>query len=538
VGQYVSDTEITFTGTPWYEIKLLHSDGYTVETIESGSTFLLPCDYTMSSFTDATGAPGIIKCLAPANLMLATPYTTICAGQTVTLAASATGAASYSLDGSTWQAEDAFEVAPSSTTHYTLYAQTEDGCVTSVADAAVVTVNPLPAILLSSGDASQTVNQGTGITTIVYTATDATGISSSSSFPDGVSGIYSSGSYTISGTPTVNGIFNYTVTTANGNGCTNVTASGTITVTQPQGSCTYTEPAVVGTFASFDLNSSASTYVSLIDERDDKVYPVVKIGDRWIMARNLNYQGTTNGNPSTTFTLTWQANANTPYTSYSNGAVFVSYFWCPGAGLTSTRASCDVWGALYSWEAAMMLDGKWTSSAHSSSTWSDIGCVNNNCGRSDNETVAGGRGICPPNWHVPTDAEWGDIFNEMETGTKNHDISWNFGGTNAGAHAKSKCMADNGSSATQITDTQANWPYINDDSVLGTDDYNFRALPAGYRYYTGSSFDNRGYYAIFWSSTVYNSSAAMNRDITYNLAGVARNPDSRAYGFTIRCIRD
>jgi hypothetical protein len=63
VGQYVSASEIVFSGTPWYEITLVHEDGVTFETIASGSTFLLPCSYTVSSFTDATGAPGIIKCM-------------------------------------------------------------------------------------------------------------------------------------------------------------------------------------------------------------------------------------------------------------------------------------------------------------------------------------------------------------------------------------------------------------------------------------------------------------------------------------------
>ena len=46
--------------------------------------------------------------------------------------------------------------------------------------------------------------------------------------PTGVSGVYSGGVFTISGTPTVSGTFNYTVTTIGT--CTQVTASGTITV--------------------------------------------------------------------------------------------------------------------------------------------------------------------------------------------------------------------------------------------------------------------------------------------------------------------
>ena len=62
VGEYISDTEISFTGTPMYEISLAHPDAGSA-TVKSGDTFLLPCDYTLTSFTDATGVPGIIKCI-------------------------------------------------------------------------------------------------------------------------------------------------------------------------------------------------------------------------------------------------------------------------------------------------------------------------------------------------------------------------------------------------------------------------------------------------------------------------------------------
>jgi hypothetical protein len=65
VGEYVSDTEISFTGTPMYDIILKHGDGSTL-TVQTGSTFLVPCDYTLASFTDATtGAPGIMKSVTP-----------------------------------------------------------------------------------------------------------------------------------------------------------------------------------------------------------------------------------------------------------------------------------------------------------------------------------------------------------------------------------------------------------------------------------------------------------------------------------------
>jgi uncharacterized protein (TIGR02145 family) len=62
VGEYVSDIEISFTGTPVYDVVLKHSSGSTI-TVQSGATFLLPCDYALTSFTDAKGAPGIMKCI-------------------------------------------------------------------------------------------------------------------------------------------------------------------------------------------------------------------------------------------------------------------------------------------------------------------------------------------------------------------------------------------------------------------------------------------------------------------------------------------
>jgi hypothetical protein len=85
VGEYVSSTEIIFSGTPMYEIWLTSADG--LEMIESGSTFLLPCSYTVSSFTDATGAPGIISCIPSTDIYnLTVSATTYCAGGAVTFA--------------------------------------------------------------------------------------------------------------------------------------------------------------------------------------------------------------------------------------------------------------------------------------------------------------------------------------------------------------------------------------------------------------------------------------------------------------------
>jgi hypothetical protein len=86
VGKYTSATEISFTGTPGYD--LVFVGGATTYT-ESG-TFTVPPGYTVQSFTDKTGAPGIFTCIPSATYNLTVSATTYCAGSSVTFALSNT----------------------------------------------------------------------------------------------------------------------------------------------------------------------------------------------------------------------------------------------------------------------------------------------------------------------------------------------------------------------------------------------------------------------------------------------------------------
>ncbi len=93
-----------------------------------------------------------------------------------------------------------------------------------------LTITPTHTITLSSGNASPTLCASTPLTNIVFAVGGATGASiTSGSFPTGVTGSYSGGNYTITGTPTQAGTFPYTITTSGGS-CTPQTQSGTITV--------------------------------------------------------------------------------------------------------------------------------------------------------------------------------------------------------------------------------------------------------------------------------------------------------------------
>jgi uncharacterized protein (TIGR02145 family) len=306
-----------------------------------------------------------------------------------------------------------------------------------------------------------------------------------------------------------------------------------------QGGCAYTMPALAGTFAGFDPGSvGAATYVSLKDERDNKAYPVVKISSgtysRWIMARNLNYQKG----------LTWQENSNSPSTVSGSNRDLIGHFWCPGgdSGNTSTistRESCDVWGALYSWETAMMVDGKWSDDNRNTSDWTQPATsATAGSGHTNNGGLgANNHGICPPNWHVPTDGEWGELLNAMESTSESltHNTGTGYSGLDAGTRGKSRCMCASGSCAT---DENVRWSYHSSAIVRGTDFYGFRVLPAGYRTDNGSYFYGRGSRAYLWSSSAYNSARAWRRSFYYNEARVHRDSRNRSFGYPVRCIRD
>jgi hypothetical protein len=106
----------------------------------------------------------------------------------------------------------------------------QDVFVTKLCHPTIITLTSAP-----STD-NQTVCVNTAITPITYSTTGATG-ATFSDLPAGVTGIFSDGNITISGTPTVAGNFSYTVTFTGG--CGNVTATGTIIV-QPNNTITLT----------------------------------------------------------------------------------------------------------------------------------------------------------------------------------------------------------------------------------------------------------------------------------------------------------
>jgi len=108
---------------------------------------------------------------------------------------------------------------------------TTGGCSPTVILGGSITINPLSAMVLTSAatTTNQTICLNDSVTPITYTVGGSATGANVIGLPAGVSGNLVSGIFTISGTPTVSGTFNYTVTTAGG--CfPNIVLGGTIII--------------------------------------------------------------------------------------------------------------------------------------------------------------------------------------------------------------------------------------------------------------------------------------------------------------------
>jgi uncharacterized protein (TIGR02145 family) len=346
-------------------------------------------------------------------------------------------------------------------------------------------------------------------------------------------------SYTATGLST--GSTTYSVTVRNSTGCTSAADTGTITIEvslPSSNACAFAQPPSAGSFASFPNSYTASTYVTLTDERDSKQYAVVKIGTRWIMAQNLNYQ----------LDLHHQTGAGLPHTNVlgDNGLPCRSSFWCPGedgATYSSALYTCDTWGALYVWETAMSLDG--------TGTWQELGtdCSTDNipANHPSCRTNAGisGRGICPPNWHVPTRYEWAVLMDAMEQGCGSgistmhqNYIPRTANGVNVNRRAKANCTCSSSAGNCAMDYNNTSWQY---HANSGTDNFHFRMLPTGFRSCYDGLFYNRGLAAYIWTSS--RTAPADPYDAwfvqsMYNSNQIILTSENRAMGHSVRCIRD
>jgi len=147
---------------------------------------------------------------------------------------------------------------------------------------------------------------------------------------------------------------------------------------------------------------------------------------------------------------------------------------------SNNEDNCDIYGGLYPWDEMMQYS-----------------------------TEDGVQGICPNDWHIPTNNEWTILTDFL-------------GGENiAGGKMK-----------------EEGYEHWNSPNTGATNSSEFTALPAGNRYSTGA-FGSLGGYGVWWSSTEYSGTLSWSRILYYD------NDQMRCYynfyktrGISVRCIKN
>jgi uncharacterized protein (TIGR02145 family) len=190
---------------------------------------------------------------------------------------------------------------------------------------------------------------------------------------------------------------------------------------------------------------------------------VVQIGTQVWMAENLNYRAGIKVNLSD------------------------STSWCYG----NDAENCEIYGRLYDWMTIMGVDASYENSNYSHSSPY--------------------QGICPAEWHIPSDAEWRTLVSFL--GERE--------------------------SAAVVLKTVSGWnstKYVNGN---GTNNYGFFAAPSGYRDSDGN-YLNIGDYIRWWTTTESTEQAYVaffteinSSDMPLGFYGLYKTD-----GYSLRCIKE
>jgi uncharacterized protein (TIGR02145 family) len=142
--------------------------------------------------------------------------------------------------------------------------------------------------------------------------------------------------------------------------------------------------------------------------------------------------------------------------------------------------------------------------------------------------------VCPEGWHLPTDEEWKILEGQLGMSASEVDLSgvYRYSG-NVGAKLKG---GDGGSEEWDtICANSGTWYNGMNQSHLCYQS-GFEALPGRLIGTTGTSY-SVGPDTRFWSSTS-DGTSAWRRYLHHDFSGVHRTTLSKAYGFSVRCLRD
>lgn len=228
--------------------------------------------------------------------------------------------------------------------------------------------------------------------------------------------------------------------------------------------CNYTAPSGDG------IIENAVTDV------DGNKYRAVKLGDQVWMAENLRTTKYADGKSivlGTTFSPTF------------------AYRYYPDFN----SENAPTYGYLYNWPAVMR------DSASSDSNPSKV------------------QGICPDGWHVPSNSEWTQLTEYVNSQRYYACVKFSLAPSLASV---------TGWNSSENENTPGNNSYANNST-------GFSAFPAGhYRGYYGGFGD----YAYFWSSTDNNGDNAYSWYLYTNGAIVFMHDFRKSDSFSVRCVKD
>jgi uncharacterized protein (TIGR02145 family)/prepilin-type N-terminal cleavage/methylation domain-containing protein len=133
--------------------------------------------------------------------------------------------------------------------------------------------------------------------------------------------------------------------------------------------------------------------------------------------------------------------------------------------------------------------------------------------------------LCPSGWHVPTDNEFKTLEGEVDSAYEIDSSEWNDTGWR-GDDVGSKLAGNEALWDAGVLDEHANFG-----------DSGFDALPAGSRSSSGD-FDYLGGKGPFWLSSGGGPGNAWRRSLYSDFSSVYRASYDRAFGFSIRCLKD
>jgi uncharacterized protein (TIGR02145 family) len=443
--EYINVETIKFTGTPLYDLVLQLADASTV-TRQSGNLFDVPPSYTLLSFTDKTGAPGVIKCIPPATFTLLASASGFCEDdmEGITFALDSTekdkqyqlfrnngGAGDGSVltgNGSALTFTGTFNVAGTYTARTVAEGLT---CAIAMNGTHVVTKNPLPANPDVTGDSRNcpgtvTLRASSSGAVIDWYDDDIT-----------TSTLHTGESYT---TPEI-----YTSTTyyvqarVESTGC--LSARVAVAAEVDMDGC-FTVPGATVDFSAFDPDPNAikgSTW-TLRDTRaggNSYTYIVKKMADNRIwMVQDLKFGSCGTG------TSTWRQDDTQSKTSMQPTVYADAANTYVGHCRQNTQTQIGA-GYLYNWPGAMN-----NSYAYNGSTVTAFACSGTAPGTvSPNPGAC--QGICPDGWHLPTESEVADAYAKFSASIANGGYGcadagcWN--PTSEWQGANSAMTQDNGS---------------------------------------------------------------------------------------------